>query len=321
VSSLNNNSAASHRINKPKFNLITILGPTAVGKTKIAAQLAKSFNGEIISADSRQIYKGMDIGTGKDLSDYEVDGVKIKYHLIDLLEPSNEFNLYEFNKLFYQAFEQVTSSNKTPFLVGGTGLYLHSILGKYDLRKVKFDPQKYNALDKIDIEQLRDRLKEINPGLHNTTDLLIKDRIIRAIIVAEESSKSDKVHKTEINSLNIGIYADREIVKKKITLRLKHRLENGMIEEVEKLIDKGITIEKMEFFGLEYKFIARYLTGRINYNDMFQKLNSAIHNFAKRQMTWFRKMEKEEIKIFWIEDPAFEKAYNIIFENYFEQKA
>jgi len=315
----NNNSTTSLRNNIPKFNLITILGPTAVGKTKLAARLAKSFNGEIISADSRQVYKRMDIGTGKDLSEYKINGMNIKYHLIDFLEPSDEFNLYEFNKLFYQVFAQITCANKIPFLVGGTGLYLHSILGKYDLRKVSFDPEKYKALEKVDIELLRNRLKEINPSLHNTTDLLIKDRIIRALIVAEENAKPFALHKTEINSLNIGVFAEREILKERITLRLKHRLENGMIEEVEKLLKGGITIEKMEFFGLEYKFIARFLNGKLNYNDMFQKLNSAIHAFAKRQMTWFRKMEREGINIIWIEDPTFEKAYRIISEKYFEQ--
>lgn len=298
------------------YNLITILGPTAVGKTRLAALLANHFNGEIISADSRQVYKRMDIGTGKDLEDYRVDDKIIPYHLIDVLEPTEEFNLFLFNQLFYEAFKEITSRNKIPFLVGGTGLYLHSVLKGYDLNKVNFDKKKYDQLNELSIDELQEKLKELNPHLHNTTDLLIKDRIIRAIMISQEKNLSKLKNKPVINSLNIGVTLERDEIKKLITKRLKQRLDNGMIEEVERLVAEGITFDKLDFFGLEYKFIGKYLKGELNYNDMFQKLNSAIHQFAKRQMTWFRKMEREGIKIHWIEGPNFKAAEEIINNNF-----
>jgi tRNA dimethylallyltransferase len=297
-------------------NLITILGPTAVGKTFLGASLANYFGGEIISADSRQVYKGMDIGTGKDLSDYIINGKTVSYHLVDVIEPEDEFNLFLFNKQFYQAFNEITSRKKIPFLVGGTGLYLHSILKSYKLNNVEFDDKRFSELNGLTIEQLTSTLKNLSPSLHNTTDLLIKDRVIRAIMIAE-SENNDDVERKEITSLIIGIKLEREEIKKKITVRLKHRLENGMIDEVKRLIDKGISFERLDLFGLEYKFLGKYLKGELTYNDMFQKLNSAIHNFAKRQMTWFRKMEREGIKINWIDGPDYEAAKQIISQNYF----
>ncbi|MCX7797091.1 MAG: tRNA (adenosine(37)-N6)-dimethylallyltransferase MiaA [Melioribacter sp.] len=299
------------------YNLITILGPTATGKTKLAVRLAYHFNGEIISADSRQVYKKMNIGTGKDLDEYIVNGKLIPYHLIDIIEPTEEFNLFLFNKYFYEAFEKITSKNKIPFLVGGTGLYLHSILKGYKLNKVDFSKEKYDNLNKLSIEELREKLKKLNPKLHNTTDLLIKDRIIRAIIISEQKNSENQNNKPVINSLTIGIKLEREKIKELITKRLKYRLEHGMIEEVKNLIAEGITYDKLDFFGLEYKYIGKYLRHELNYNDMFQKLNSAIHNFAKRQITWFRKMEREGIKIHWIEGANFQEAEKIIKENYF----
>ncbi|MEG8947860.1 tRNA (adenosine(37)-N6)-dimethylallyltransferase MiaA [Rosettibacter firmus] len=297
------------------YNLITILGPTAVGKTKLAALLANHFDGEIISADSRQVYKRMNIGTGKDLEDYIINGKKIPYYLIDIVEPTEEFNLFLFNEYFYKAFNDITSRNKIPFLVGGTGLYLHSILKGYKLNKVEFSKEKYEELDKLSIEELRERLIKVNPKLHNTTDLLEKDRIIRAIIISEAENNFNE--HPEIRSLTIGINPGREKIKERITERLKYRLENGMIEEVEKLVAEGITFDKLEFFGLEYKYIGMYLKCELNYNDMFQKLNSAIQQFAKRQMTWFRKMEREGIKIHWLEEADFDAAKKIIEDNYF----
>ncbi len=297
-------------------NLITILGPTAVGKTFLGASLANYFGGEIISADSRQVYRGMDIGTGKDLDDYIIDGKTVPYHLIDVIEPDDEFNLFLFNKQFYQAYNEITSRKKIPFLVGGTGLYLHSILKGYNLNKVEFDDKRFSELNNLTIEQLTSILKKLNPPLHNTTDMLIKDRIIRAIIIAE-SGNNNEVEKKKISSLIIGVKLEREEIKKRITARLKHRLENGMIEEVKRLIDEGISFERLDLFGLEYKFLGKYLKGELNYNDMFQKLNSVIHSFAKRQMTWFRKIEREGIKINWIDGPDFEAAKQIISQNYF----
>ncbi len=297
-------------------NLITILGPTAVGKTFLGASLANHFGGEIISADSRQVYKGMDVGTGKDLDDYIINGKTIPYHLVDVIKPEDEFNLFLFNKLFYQAYNEITSRKKIPFLVGGTGLYLHSILKGYELNKVEFDDKRFSELNNLTIERLTSILKKLNPSLHNTTDMLIKDRIMRAIIIAE-SENNNEVEKKKVSSLIIGVRLEREEIKKRITTRLKHRLENGMIEEVKRLIDEGISFERLDLFGLEYKFLGKFLKGELNFNDMFQKLNSAIHSFAKRQMTWFRKMEREGIKINWIDGPDFEAAKQIISQNYF----
>ena len=291
------------------YNLITVLGPTATGKTKLAAQLAYEFNGEIISADSRQVYKGMDIGTGKDLSDYSINGKLIPYHLIDIISPKEEFNLFLFKKYFNQTFHEIKNRKKLPFLAGGTGLYLSSILQNYKLNALSDDRDKINELRLKEIDELKEILSNLNPKLHNTTDLLDKERIIKAIVVAEASFPIEDL---AINSLNIGIMPERQEIKRRITERLEYRLQHGMIEEVERLVKEGVTYDKLNFFGLEYKFIGLYLKGGLHYNDMFQKLNSAIHQFAKRQTTWFRKMEREGVKINWIDSPDFEKASNII---------
>jgi tRNA dimethylallyltransferase len=302
-----------------KYNLITILGPTAVGKTRLGALLAHRFNGEVISADSRQVYIGMDIGTGKDLDDYNVDGKIIPYHLINVLQAGGEFNLFSFNELFYKCFDDISSRNKIPFLVGGTGLYLHSILKSYELNKVEFDKIYYEKLMEENVELLRNKLFELNPNLHNTTDLLIKDRIVKAIMISERKDFLNVDNKIKIDSLVIGVNVERSIVRDRITKRLKLRLDCGMIDEVKDLIDNGITFEKLEFFGLEYKFIAKYLKKELTYDQMFEKLNTAIHQFAKRQMTWFRKMEREGLKIHWIENEDYESAERIIVENYFNE--
>ncbi len=299
------------------YNLITVLGPTAVGKTRLSVRLAEFFEGEIISADSRQVYKRMDIGTGKDIEDYTVDGKKIPYHLIDVIEPREEFNLFLFNEMFYDAYEKIISKNKIPFLTGGTGLYLHSILKGYELMKVDKDRIRYEELSELPLDELVSVLKKLKASLHNTSDLKIKDRVIKAIIIAENKGSGEKTKRNEIKSLTIGVKLPRNKIKENITARLKQRLKNGMIEEVENLLAEGISFDKLEFFGLEYKFVGKHLKGELNYNDMFQKLNSAIHQFAKRQMTWFRKMEREGIKIHWIEGPDFERAKRIIEENYF----
>lgn len=294
-----------------QYNLITILGPTAVGKTSLAAQLALEFRGEIISADSRQVYKGMDIGTGKDLKDYLVDGKEVPYHIIDIISPKEEFNLFLFLKHFYNSFRIIKEDDKIPFLVGGTGLYLDAVLHNYSLKEVQ-DLKSYSWLNELSLEELKERLLKLNPKLHNTTDILEKERIISAIMIAEAKDANFSIKKEKITSLVIGINADRKIVKERITQRLKDRLNGGMIDEVKQLIESGVSHEKLSFFGLEYKFVSLYLRGQLNYNDMYQKLNSSIHDFAKRQMTWFRKMEREGIKIHWIDGPDIEKAKEIV---------
>lgn len=282
-------------------NLITILGPTASGKTALAAHLASLINGEIISADSRQVYRGMDIGTGKDYSDYVVNGIGVPYHLIDFAEPGYEYNVYEFQRDFYRAFHQVAQKEKIPVLCGGTGLYIEAILKGF-----KFSYVPHN-------EELRKQLQELSDGelikmlaatrnLHNTTDLTDRNRLVRAIEIDDFKKQNPglKVKVPPIHSINFGIDLPREVVRQRITDRLKRRLESGMIDEVKQLIEKGLKPEQLIFYGLEYKYLTMYLEDEISYSEMFEKLNTAIHQFAKRQMTWFRKMEKNGIFINWI---------------------
>ncbi len=290
--------------------LITILGPTAVGKTKFASQVAYNFDGEIISADSRQVYIGMDIGTGKDYEDYIVNNTKVRTHIIDVVKPECEFNLYLFTRLFKNSFNEIIQNKKLPFLVGGTGLYLSAVLQKYHLNEVDFNSKRAKELASFAENELKEILYKINPKLHNTTDITEKARIIRAILIAE--SENNFENNNDIDFLIIGLTDEREKIKERIRLRLKERLENGMIEEAERLIDSGITHEKLRFFGLEYKFLSMYLTGELNYNDMYQKLASAIVQFSKRQMTWFRKMEKEGINIHWLKNYQLSEAELLI---------
>jgi len=282
------------------FNLITILGPTASGKTSIASQLAKDFNGEVISADSRQVYKGMDIGTGKDLIEFQKNN--IKYHLIDIATPFEEYNLFRFTKDFQAAFNNITRFQKLPIFVGGSGLYLSAILQSYNLPESY--QQENDELSALKFSELKELLLNLKPKLHNVTDITDKDRMIRAILIERSRSKDHQAVK-QLNSLTIGIKSDREELKRRITERLNKRLNEGMIEEVKDLISKGVTKEKLNYFGLEYKFISQFIEGKLNYNDMFQKLNSAIHNFAKRQMTWFRKMEREGVLINWFQSNSY----------------
>lgn len=276
------------------YDLITILGPTASGKTAIAVQLAKDFNGEIISADSRQVYKGMDIGTGKDLDEYIK--FNIKYHLIDIIDPMEEYNLFWFTRDFHSAFQKINRAKRIPILTGGTGLYLSAILQSYHLPEI--ENINNDDLNSLTINELRKILVDLKPKQHNITDLKSKARIIQAILI-ERSPKIFQYESPKLNSLTIGIKLSRDEIKNRITRRLKQRLSYGMIDEVKDLKQKGLSKAKLDYFGLEYKFVGQYIDGQINYNDMFQKLNSAIHNFAKRQMTWFRKMEREGVEINW----------------------
>jgi tRNA dimethylallyltransferase len=296
------------------INLITILGPTATGKTRLAARLANYFNGEIISADSRQVYKFMDIGTGKDLDEYIVDNTSIPYHLIDIAEPTEEYNLYRFKQDFNNAFNKINDKNRLPLLVGGTGLYLSSILQNYYLKESVKSKERINELETFSEEDLQKILLRLNPRQHNITDLINKDRIIKAILIEESTDQKIYKQRNLITSLNIGIKLERDEIKQRITARLKKRLNEGMIEEVKKLIEMSVSNEKLSFFGLEYKYIALYLNEELNYNDMFQKLNSTIHNFAKRQMTWFRKIEREGVVINWFDPEDFERILKFIEE-------
>ena len=291
------------------YNIITVLGPTATGKTRLAAQIAYQFNGEIISADSRQVYKGMNLGTGKDYDDYIINNNKIPCYLIDLLEPTEEFNVFLFKEYFNKAVSQIARRVKLPVLCGGTGLYLSAVIQNYKLNRKDINSRE--ELEKLSFDELKSLFLSLNKSPHNTTDVIDRNRTIDALMILR-SGTENYTDTSTIKSFTIGINPGREEIKKKISRRLKIRLESGMIEEVKSLMDHGITYERMVSFGLEYKYIAFYLTGNLNYNDMFQKLNNAIHSFAKRQMTWFRKMEKEGIRINWIESNDFIKTKTLI---------
>jgi tRNA dimethylallyltransferase len=303
----------SHLTNEPtNYNLVTILGPTATGKTRLSAFLASKLNGEIISADSRQVYKYMDIGTGKDLNDYNVNGIKVPYHLIDIAVPQEEYNLYRFKTDFYTAFKEIKERGKVSFLTGGTGLYLSVILQNYKLHKADFPEKRIKELEDNSEPELRKLLLNLKSKQHNITDLIDKERIIKAILIEETDYLLNSKVENTISSLNIGIRLERTEIKKRITERLKKRFDEGMVDEVRKLLNMGVTHERLSLFGLEYKMISLYLHGDLNYNDMYQKLNSAIHNFAKRQMTWFRKMEREGVIINWFDGNDYNQVLNLI---------
>jgi tRNA dimethylallyltransferase len=285
-----------------RFNLITILGATATGKTEIAARLAKEINGEVISADSRQVYKNMDIGTGKDLSDYIIDGVKIPYHLIDIVDAGYEYNVYEYQRDFIKVFNEITERETTPILCGGSGMYIEAVLKGYKLINVPVDESLRKSLENKSLEELANILRGYKT-LHNKTDADTVKRAVRAIEIEEyykDHPETDNSYPF-INSLIIGIYFDRDTRRSRITKRLKDRLENGMIQEVQDLLSMGVKKETLIYYGLEYKYITQYLSGEIDYNTMFSQLETAIHQFSKRQMTWFRHMEKNGFKINWIE--------------------
>ena len=294
------------------YNLITVLGSTACGKTKLAATLADRFNGEIISADSRQVYKRMNIGTGKDLQEFLINGRQVPYHLIDIIEPDDEFNLFSFAEHFAKTFQAITEKHKTPFLVGGTGMYLSSVLQNYHLAKTDFNSARRSELETMQMDTLSALLLSLDLKLHNTTDLLDKERLIKAILVAETTADEEQTGQAKVSSFTIGIQPDRKILRERISERLKFRLQNGMIEEVEQLVAEGISFEKLNFFGLEYRYVGLYLRKELTYNDMFQKLRAAINQFAKRQMTWFRKMERDGVVINWLSEADFSEAKNLI---------
>ncbi len=281
--------------------LITVLGPTATGKTFFAAHLAKQLNAEIISADSRQVYRGMDLGTGKDLEDYLIEGVQIPYHLIDIKAPGYEYNVFEFQHDFLKAYRDIISRNKTALMCGGTGMYLDAVLKAYNMVEVPENAELREELKEADDESLKLRLEK-HKEPHNVSDTSDRDRLIRAIEIREFNKHNPGQEKfPKLSSLNFGIYFDRFTIKKRITERLEKRLKHGMIEEVQTLLGKGIKAKDLIFYGLEYKLVTQYVIGELSFDEMFSKLEIAIHQFSKRQMTWFRRMEKQGIKIHWID--------------------
>ena len=293
--------------------MITILGPTASGKTPLAAALAAEIGGEIISADSRQVYRRMDIGTGKDLADYVVrsqksgDSRKIPYHLIDIREPGTKYNLFEYQQDFFDVYQDIRSRGAVPILCGGTGLYIEAVLKGYKLSPVPQNQALRDSLEGKSLTELTQMLTELKAktgsNMHNTTDVDSCQRAIRAIEI-ETYNLEDPTPRRElppVDSLIIGVHIDRELRREKITRRLKARLDEGMVEEVKSLLDEGIPAEDLIYYGLEYKFLTEYLTGQLTYDEMFSRLEIAIHQFAKRQMTWFRGMERRGFKINWID--------------------
>lgn len=285
-----------------KYNLVTVLGPTATGKTGLAAHFAARMNGEVISADSRQVYRGMDLGTGKDYEDYFVDGLEVPSHLVDIEAAGVHYNVYRFQTDFIKVFHEINSRQKLPVLCGGSGLYLEAVLKNYRLIEVPPNKELRKELEGKTLEELTEILKAMKPELHNYTDVETDRRAIRAIEIEKyyvENPKDDS-EMPDINSLNIGIDFDREMRRQRITTRLKQRLDEGMLDEVQKLLDSGLTPEQLIYYGLEYKFLTLHLIGELTFDEMFSKLEIAIHQFAKRQMTWFRGMEKRGTKIHWI---------------------
>lgn len=293
--------------NMQNQKMITILGPTASGKTAVAAALALRTGGEIISADSRQVYRRMDIGTGKDLADYTIGDVKIPYHLIDIAEPGTKYNLFQYQQDFHEAYDEIRSRGKLPILCGGTGLYIEAVLGGYSLSPVPQNQALRDSLEGKSLEELTRMLVELKrqngSNMHNRTDVDTAQRAIRAIEIETynlEHPTPDR-QMPPVDSLVIGINIDRELRREKITRRLKARLDEGMCDEIQGLIDGGVNPEDLIYYGLEYKFITEYVIGRTSYEEMFRQLEIAIHQFAKRQMTWFRGMERRGFTIHWID--------------------
>lgn len=285
-----------------KYDLITILGPTASGKTTLAAHLAKCIKSEIISADSRQVYRSMDIGTGKDLSDYCVDGVTIPYHLIDIVDPGYKYNLFEYQRDFLQVYNRIRQKGITPILCGGTGLYIESVLKGYKLVSVPENPLLRSDLEQYSLDELTEKLKQYKQ-LHNTTDVDTKKRAIRAIEIEEYylKHKADIPEFPSINSLIIGVDIERDLRRDKISKRLRSRLDEGMVDEVKSILNSGVSPEDLIYYGLEYKYLTNYVIGNISYDEMVAELEIAIHQFAKRQMTWFRGMERRGFSIEWVD--------------------
>ncbi len=285
-----------------QYNLIVILGPTATGKTALAAHLAHKLGTEMISADSRQVYRGMDIGTGKDYGDYIVAGKNIPVHLVDIVNAGYKYNVYEYQRDFFQIFQDFNSKNIPPVLCGGTGLYIEAVLKGYKLIRVPDNPELRSTLEDKSIEELTKQLISFKK-LHNTTDLKHRKRLIRAIEIETYYAGHPEVESDtpQIKPLIIGIKLSREERRRRITERLRKRLDEGMLDEVRNLLAEGVDKETLIYYGLEYKYMVMFLEGELNHDEMFSQLETAIHRFAKRQMTWFRGMEKRGFPIHWVD--------------------
>lgn len=297
------------------YELITIIGPTASGKTAFAAALAARLDTEIISGDSRQVYRSMDIGTGKDLADYVVDGKQIPYHLIDICNPGDKYNVFEYQHDFHKTFEEIRKKGKLPILCGGTGMYIESVLRGFKLLDVPQNPALRESLKGKSLAELEQILASYKV-LHNKTDVDSAQRAIRAIEIEEfyKTEAPDKREYAPINSLIIGVDIDRELRREKISRRLRARLDEGMVDEVRAILATGVKPEDLIYYGLEYKFLTLYIIGQLTYDEMVSQLEIAIHQFAKRQMTWFRGMERRGLRIHWLDAtlPTDEKINNVL---------
>ena len=297
------------------YELITIIGPTASGKTAFAAALAARLDTEIISGDSRQVYRSMDIGTGKDLADYMVDGKQIPYHLIDICNPGDKYNVFEYQHDFHKAFEEIQKKGKLPILCGGTGMYIESVLRGFKLLDVPQNPALRESLKGKSLAELEQILASYKV-LHNKTDVDSAQRAIRAIEIEEfyKTEAPDKREYAPINSLIIGVDINRELRREKISRRLRARLDEGMVDEVRAILATGVKPEDLIYYGLEYKFLTLYIIGQLTYDEMVSQLEIAIHQFAKRQMTWFRGMERRGLHIHWLDAtlPTDEKINNVL---------
>ncbi len=304
-----------------KSGLSVVLGPTATGKTQLAVQLAHKLSGEIISADSRQVYRGMDIGTGKDLNEYNFKDVSIPYHLIDIVAPIEEYNVAQFQRDFQRVYSDITKQKKLPILCGGTGFYIKAVLMDFQLPNTEPDKQLRQKLENWELEDLINELETISPGASVNTPVDTKRRVIRAIEVAKSRGREKETGKRGAENSNlqdttvIGIEYPREVIRERITKRLHSRLNSGMIEEVEALLIGGVTHHRLDTLGLEYRFISRFLKGDYSKEEMTGLLNTAIHQFAKKQMTFFRNMENNGIKIHWIPEGNFETALGVILKD------
>ncbi len=298
---------------RERHNLLVILGPTASGKTALAIFVARRIGGEIISADSRQVYRGMDLGTGKDIGDYLEGGAPVPYHLIDILDPSEEFSVFDYQQRFDRCFLEIAASGKIPILAGGTGLYLDAVIRGYRMSAVPESEALRAELERMDLTSLRRRLLALRPKLHNSTDLQDRKRLVRAIEIAEfEAERPEGEPRPALRPLIVGIRCERAELRRRIARRLDARLQSGMVEEVERLHDAGLSWERIDSFGLEYRYIGLYLQERMGFEEMRENLNIKIGQFAKRQETWFRRMERDGVRIHWIEGADPEAALSLI---------
>jgi len=297
------------------YDLLVVTGPTASGKTSVAAAVASVTGGEVISADSRQVYRNMNLGTGKDYDDYVVKGIKVPFHLIDIVDPGYKYNVFEYQRDFLKAYSSLKEKKKFPVVCGGSGMYADSIITGYKMEEVPPDSGLRAELDKKSMEELKEILSTYK-DLHNVSDIDTKKRVIRAIEIEHfnKSRKKKNVGFPKVNSLVVGVLFDRDKRRERITERLKQRLSNGMVDEVKSLIDSGVDTDTLLYYGLEYKYITLFLTGKISYKSMAAELEIAIHQFAKRQMTWFRGMERRGTKIHWLDGnmPMDEKVGKVL---------